>query len=77
MVDKTKKTGFVYFVRNDDIYKIGITDNLMRRMKELKADEIINSVRCVNYESLEKDLHKEFKKYRIPQSEYFSLTQNL
>ena len=46
-------------------------------MKELKADEIINSVRCVNYESLEKELHKEFKKYRIPQSEYFRLTPEL
>ncbi len=77
MLDKTKKIGFVYFIRNDDIYKIGITDNLMRRMKELQADEIINSVRCVNYESLEKELHKEFKKYRIPQSEYFRLTPEL
>ena len=77
IVDKSKKIGFVYFIRNDDIYKIGITDNLMRRMKELQADEIINSVRCVNYEALEKDLHKEFKKYRIPQTEYFRLTPEL
>ena len=76
-IDKNKKNGFVYFIRNDDIYKIGITDNLMRRMKELQADEIINSVKCINYEILEKDLHQEFKKYRIPQSEYFRLTPEL
>ena len=76
-VDKTKKSGFVYFIKNDDIYKIGITDNLMRRMKELQADEMINTVKCVNYESLEKELHKEFKKYRIPQTEYFRLTPDL
>ena len=36
--------GFVYFVRNDEIYKVGITDNLLRRLKELKPDEILNSV---------------------------------
>ena len=77
IVDKTKKSGFVYFIRNEDIYKIGITDNLMRRMKELEADEIINTIKCANYESLEKDLHKEFKEYRIPQTEYFRLTPEL
>ena len=77
IVDKTKKSGFVYFIRNADIYKIGITDNLMRRMKELEADEIINTIKCINYESLEKDLHKEFKEYRIPQTEYFRLSPEL
>ena len=76
-VDKTKKSGFVYFIKNEEIYKIGITDNLMRRMKELQADEMINTVKCVNYESLEKELHQEFKKYRIPQTEYFRLTPDL
>ena len=46
-------------------------------MKELEADEIINTIKCANYESLEKDLHKEFKEYRIPQTEYFRLTTEL
>ena len=77
IIDKTNKSGFVYFIRNADIYKIGITDNLMRRMKELEADEIINTIKCTNYDSLEKDLHKEFKEYRIPQTEYFRLTPEL
>ncbi len=61
IIDKTKKSGFVYFFRNADIYKIGIIDNLIRRMKELEADEIINTIKCNNYDSLEKDLHKELK----------------
>jgi len=69
--------GFVYFIKNEDIYKIGITDNLMRRLNQLKPDEVINTVRCSNYETLEKQLHKKFKKQRIPQTEYFRLTQNL
>ena len=65
--------GFVYFVRNDEIYKIGITDNLLRRIKELKPDEILNSVRCSNYQEMEKSMHAHFKNRRIPQTEYFRL----
>ena len=68
--------GFVYFIRNDDIYKIGITDNLLRRFNQLKPDEILNVVRCTNYEDLETKLHRQFKKFRIPQSEYFRLDKN-
>ena len=68
--------GFVYLIRNDDIYKIGITDNLLRRFNQLKPDEVLNVVRCSNYEKLEKELHKKFKKNRIPQSEYFRLDKN-
>lgn len=68
--------GFVYLIRNDDIYKIGITDNLLRRFNQLKPDEVLNVVRCSNYESLEKELHKKFKDFRIPQTEYFRLSTN-
>ena len=71
------KYGFVYFIKNEDIYKVVITDNLMRRLNQLKPDEVINTVRCANYETLEKQLHKKFKKHRIPQTRYFRLTQNL
>ena len=68
--------GFVYFIRNEQIYKIGITDNLLRRFNQLKPDEILNVVRCSNFESLEKELHNKFLKNRIPQSEYFRLDKN-
>ena len=72
----TAEKGFVYLIRNDDIYKIGITDNLLRRFNQLKPDEVLNVVRCSNFESLEKELHKKFKEYRIPQTEYFRLSKN-
>ena len=65
--------GFVYFVSNDEIYKIGITDNLLRRIKELKPDKILNSVRCSNYQEIEKKMHAHFKNRRILQTEYFRL----
>ena len=68
--------GFVYLIRNEDIYKIGITDNLLRRFNQLKPDEVLNVVRCSNFESLEKKLHKKFKEFRIPQTEYFRLSKN-
>ena len=68
--------GFVYLIRNEDIFKIGVTDNLLRRFNQLKPDEVLNVVRCSNYESLEKELHKKFKKNRIPQTEYFRLNKN-
>ena len=29
-IKSTQAFGFIYFVRNTDIYKIGITDNLLR-----------------------------------------------
>ncbi len=74
-IDLVEK-GFVYLIRNQDIYKIGITDNLLRRFNQLKPDEVLNVVRCSNFESLEKELHKKFKEYRIPQTEYFRLSKN-
>lgn len=68
-----KKAGFVYFIRNSDIYKIGITENLLRRMSELQPDEILNVVRCKNFQEIERSLHLNLKNVRIPQTEYFRL----
>ena len=65
--------GFVYLIRNADIYKIGITENILRRMSELKPDEILNIIRCSNCQEIEKKLHKSLRPSRIPQTEYFRL----
>ncbi|WP_170950476.1 GIY-YIG nuclease family protein [Synechococcus sp. N32] len=67
--------GFIYFVRNGDLCKIGITENLLRRMEELKPDEILNVLRCSNFRELEKELHSRFKGVRLPQTEYFRLSE--
>ncbi len=66
--------GFVYFIRNQELYKIGKTQNLLRRMKQLEPDEILNVVRSQNFDELERSIHKEFKEVRLPQSEYFRLS---
>lgn len=65
--------GFVYFIRNGDLYKIGITGNMIRRIGEIKPDEILNIVRCRNYQEVERSLHSKFKDIRLPQSEYFRM----
>ena len=67
--------GFVYFVRNQDLYKIGKTNNMLRRMKQLKADELLDSVRCSNYHQLEREVQAQFKAVRIPQTEYYRLNK--
>tara|TARA_B100000579_G_scaffold419031_1_gene417199 strand:+ start:379 stop:960 length:582 start_codon:yes stop_codon:yes gene_type:complete len=66
--------GFVYLIRNKDLYKIGITQNLEQRMKALKPDEILSTMQTENYEALEKQLHKKYSDVRIPQTEYFRLS---
>ena len=65
--------GYVYFIRNGNLHKIGITEDLVRRFKELAPDEILNVVRCENYDEVEKILHARYKKVRLPQTEYFRL----
>ena len=71
--DNSSEYGYVYLIRNQDIYKVGITQNMLQRMDQLKPDELLDSVRCSNFRELEKEIHKEFKVCRIPQTEYFRL----
>lgn len=66
--------GFVYLIRNQELYKIGITTNLLRRLEQLKPDEALNIVRCRNFRELEREIHRQFKEFRIPQTEYFRFT---
>lgn len=42
-------------------------------MKQLSPDDIVNTVKCLNYKDLEQQLHSVFSSKRIPQSEYFRL----
>ena len=67
-------SGIVYLIRDGDLHKIGITQNLDRRMKELDPDEIVATSEINNYEQLEKDLHKRYKDKRLKGSEYFRLS---
>ncbi len=66
-------SGWLYLIRNRDLYKIGITKNLENRMRQLKPDNVISKLYSNDYLKLEKELHNRYKKFRIPQTEYFRL----
>ena len=76
---KDGRIGYVYIIENllSEGYKIGITDNIHRRFKQL---EIGSKAVCVGYWSsptyrqLEKFLHTQFNPQNVPQSEWFMLS---
>jgi len=70
------KMAWVYLIRNGDLYKIGRTDNLKRRMQELRPDQQVEALQTNRSHAVEKELHKRFGAKRIPQTEYFRLSQN-
>ena len=66
-------SGWLYIIKNGDLYKIGITKNFDNRMRQLKPDCVIAKLFSSNFLDLEKELHKRYKDLRIPQTEYFRL----
>ena len=67
--------GYVYLIRNGDLYKIGHTANLERRLKQLQPCVLIQSLVTDRSLNLEQELHKLFQNVRIPQTEYFRLNK--
>tara|TARA_B100001250_G_scaffold350727_1_gene322558 strand:+ start:229 stop:771 length:543 start_codon:yes stop_codon:yes gene_type:complete len=66
-------SGWLYLIRNRDLYKIGITKNFKNRMRQLKPDKVVAKLYTSDFLKLEKELHSRYKKFRIPQTEYFRL----
>ena len=65
--------GCLYFISNRDLYKIGITKNFENRMRQLKPDKVVAKLYTADFVKLERELHNRYKKFRIPQTEYFRL----
>ncbi len=65
--------GWVYLIKNGDLYKIGITKNFDNRMRQLKPDKVITKLYSSEFRQLEREFHKRYNNVRIPQSEYFRL----
>jgi len=65
--------GWIYLIRNRDLYKIGITKNFDNRMRQLKPDNVVAKFYTSDFVKLERELHYRYKKLRIPQTEYFRL----
>ena len=66
-------SGWLYLIRNRDLYKIGITKNFNNRMRQLKPDTVVARLYTSDFVKLERELHVRYKKFRIPQTEYFRL----
>ena len=66
-------SGWLYLIRNRDLYKIGITKNFENRMRQLKPDIVVSKFYTADFVKLERELHNRYKKFRIPQTEYFRL----
>ena len=66
-------SGWLYLIRNRDLYKIGITKNFENRMRQLKPDKVVAKFYSTDFVKLERELHHRYKKFRIPQTEYFRL----
>ena len=70
----------VYLIRDNEsgLHKIGITGNWARRSKELKVGRGSTAVRlvpCVEAKKWERVLHAQFRHKRLPQSEWFRVTE--
>ena len=66
-------SGWLYLIRNRDLYKIGITKNFGNRMRQLKPDNVVIKLYTNDFVKLERELHQRYKEFRIPQTEYFRL----
>lgn len=71
--------GYVYIIlhKESNLYKVGRTINEERRFKELDvggSTKLVKSYKVFNHSSVEKLCHRAFANKRLPQSEYFKLT---
>ena len=75
--DKSKE-GHVYLIQDNrtGLYKIGITKNMEKRMKQLgvgQTAKLIDDIFVPDAKDREKQLHKKYKDARLPQTEYFNI----
>ena len=68
-------SGYLYLIRNGDLYQIGRTINLERKIKNINPDEILKTVKLDNPKSFQVRLFRRYKSKRVPETEYFRLTK--
>ena len=67
---------FVYLMKNGDLYKLGCTRNLESEASKMKPGEIISSFKTKDPKSFEARLLRLYKKKRIPDTNYFRLSES-
>jgi len=73
------KTGYIYVIKSQDNYKIGVTKNIKNRTKKYITEsphkiKVVISAKVKDHLNKERFLHNFFKKSRI-RGEWFSLTE--
>ncbi len=69
-------SGFVYLMKNGDLYRLGCTTNLKSESSKMKPGEIISSFKSNDPKSFEVRLLRLYKKKRIPDTNYFRLSKS-
>ena len=69
-------SGFVYLMKNGDLYKLGCTTNLKSEASKMKPGEIISFFKTNDPKSFEVRLLRLYKKKRIPDTNYFRLSES-
>ena len=63
-------------MKNGDLYKLGCTNNLKSEASKMKPGEIISSFKTNDPKSFEVRLLRLYKKKRIPDTNYFRLSES-
>ncbi len=67
---------FVYLMKNGELYKLGCTANLKSEASKMKPGEIISSFKTNDSKSFQVRLLRLYKKKRIPDTNYFRLSES-
>ena len=67
---------YVYLVKNQDLYIIGVTKSLDNIQQKLSPGKLVAYMKTSNSEETSKKLHKRYSESRIPQSAYFRLSSS-
>ena len=66
---------FVYLIKKGDLYKIGSGKNIIEYFKKIKPDEILATIETDYAKALEARLLRRYMNSRMPESNYFNLTE--
>ena len=67
---------FVYLMKNGDLYKLGCTSDLESEANKMKPGKIISSFKTKDPKSFQARLFKLYKNRRIPDTNYFRLSES-
>ena len=69
-------SGFVYLMKNGDLYKLGCTSDLESEASKMKPGKVISFFKTNDPKSFEVRLLRLYKKKRIPDTNYFRLSES-